>query len=843
MTSESASPESQSPQSNVHLKKRRLQKSCDSCRKRKIRCRLNAHSFGSENRYICTGDSANIPDGKCTNCTAFNTQCTHTETNRKRGPKNKCEISIAFTTHLTSSRHVEELKQQLSALEARLRSVHPEGTPDSSTSVLKYPTIPPDASPEPGPPLPEDDLSHDEISERFRQFSLGGLKHRFFGSSSGFNLVKNVIDIKEGISGSRSTTRFRRPEFWMIRPWEIPKDEEVQYKYPAPDLQAHLLQLYFTHIHPVFPVLHQPTFERSVAQGLHYEDFRFGAILLAVCAVASRYSDDPRVLVPGYDSLISAGWIFFEQVQLIRKSLFDEPSLYEVQLYCLGTLFSLGTSSPQASWLYLGLGVRFLQERGEHRRRRDNKRPIAESESWKRAFWCLLFLDRTVCSFLGRPTAIHVEDYDVELPLEVDDEYWESEVTDKSQAWKQPEGKPSKMTYFSCLIRLCEILGSTLRRLYASKKSRILMGLTTSDWEQRAVSELDSALNLFLGSLPDHLRWDAFGSGVFFDQSTILYVLYHQIQITIHRPYINKPTVLAFPSLAICTSAARSCIHVADVWVSKQRKIALSIVTGGVFVSAVLLLLNMFAVKRSGMPIDVGKELAHVHTAMAFLKFHERRWQSCGRLWEMLQELQTRPTNGPSRTTPGNQSETSGSLANPVSPAEPASASPESQSEQAHRRSIVADMCPTTRAMMEQAAERKCIEEAGMSIFAQESANVGSVVLEGYSPPQSNAIPHPPTSHYWADVYGEPGAMPAQPSASDLPMDQLYTLVDEPYNTHHQWPNSVPANMLLDENFLSMWSGAPTDFGNIQEWNTYIENRTDTFGPNIPWPIDNTNMA
>lgn len=64
-----------------------------------------------------------------------------------------------------------------------------------STSVIKYPSPPNDASPTP-PSLPEEDLSHDELAERFRQFELGSLKHRFFGSSSGFMLMKNAILVK-----------------------------------------------------------------------------------------------------------------------------------------------------------------------------------------------------------------------------------------------------------------------------------------------------------------------------------------------------------------------------------------------------------------------------------------------------------------------------------------------------------------------------------------------------------------------------------------------------------------------------------------------------------------------
>ncbi|KAJ7902064.1 hypothetical protein B0H14DRAFT_3724432, partial [Mycena olivaceomarginata] len=514
-------------------KKRRLQRSCDTCRKRKIRC-----------------DSANMPNGRCSSCISFNAECLHTEPVRKRGPKNK---------------HVEELQQQLSVLEAKLRTVQPDTATAStalpSTSVIKYPSPPNDASPTP-PSLPEEDLSHDELAERFRQFELGSLKHRFFGSSSGFMLMKNAILVKEDYMGRSVVAQFRRPEFWNIRPWEeAPASETPQYVFPDQDLMNSLISIYFTVLHPTFPLLHRPSFERSV---------------------------------------------------MIRKSLFDEPSIYEVQLYCLITLFTLGTSSPQASWLYLGLGIRFIQERGEHRRKRDGHKFTADDELWKRAFWFVAGSQFLIShDTLGVGACfLWTERYDVELPLEVDDEYWDN--PDPEQAFKQPPGKPSLITFFVCHIRLCEILGSTLRRLYASNKSRVLMGLVGSDWEQRAVAELDSAMNEFLGGLPDHLRWDPNRTGVFFDQSAVLHAMYYNLQITIHRPYIHQPTILAFPSLAICTSAARSVIHVVDVWITRLQRVALPYVQTGVFVAGVVLLLNLFGVKRAGLPIDVGKELVHM---------------------------------------------------------------------------------------------------------------------------------------------------------------------------------------------------------------------------------------
>ena len=65
------------------------------------------------------------------------------------------------------------------------------------------------------------------------------------------------------------------------------------------------------------------------------------------------------------------------------------------------------------------------------------------------------------------------------------------------------------------------------------------------------------------------VRWDPTRENVLFlNQSANLYANYYQLQIAVHRPFIpspRKPSPLSFPSLAICTNAARSCIHVLDV--------------------------------------------------------------------------------------------------------------------------------------------------------------------------------------------------------------------------------------------------------------------------------------
>jgi hypothetical protein len=88
-------------------------------------------------------------------------------------------------------------------------------------------------------------------------------------------------------------------------------------------------------MHPFVPILHRPTLERSVQAGLHFEDHRFGEMLLAMCALASRYSQDPRVILEGTNSEYSCGWKWFRQLRFFHACFVQAPCLYEIQTYCV----------------------------------------------------------------------------------------------------------------------------------------------------------------------------------------------------------------------------------------------------------------------------------------------------------------------------------------------------------------------------------------------------------------------------------------------------------------------------------------------------------------------------
>jgi hypothetical protein len=95
-----------------------------------------------------------------------------------------------------------------------------------------------------------------------------------------------------------------------------------------------LIDLYFVNFHQFLPILHRPTFERSIAEDMQYHDRPFGYVLLGVCALGARYCDDPGVLEPGAPEF-SAGWKYFIQIKAIPDTFMTAPSLHQLQAICV----------------------------------------------------------------------------------------------------------------------------------------------------------------------------------------------------------------------------------------------------------------------------------------------------------------------------------------------------------------------------------------------------------------------------------------------------------------------------------------------------------------------------
>ncbi|KAH7913811.1 fungal-specific transcription factor domain-containing protein [Hygrophoropsis aurantiaca] len=858
-------------------KKRRVQRACDVCRRKKIRC-----------------DGSQMPGNQCSNCIAYNFDCTYNEAAKKRGPPKG---------------YVESLEVRLEKMEKLLQQVCPDadftqelGPKPSRERNSKGPNLStphimnaPSTSSATNSSTPTENVvpSDDEemislrLTETFQNMNISPLQMRFFGKSSGVMLIQKAIDLKKEYTGDEDIQRQdilrpRRPEFDNCFPWELAAKNIVEpaYLFPDEDLAASLIDLYFEHVNITLPLLHRPTFERKVAQCAYMHHSSFGAVYLLVCAVGARYSDDPRVFLEGTNSEHSSGWKFFEQVQMVRKTLLGPPCLEELQVYCLSVIFLQGTSAPQACWTIVGIGIRLAQDVGAHRRQVYSEVPTAEDELWKRAFWILVTLDRLMSSSLGRPCAIQDEDFDLDLPIDCDDEYWEH--PDPAQVFRQPPDKPSTMSFFVNFLKLNHILAFALRTIYSINKSRILLGFVGQQWEQHIVAELDSALNKWIDAVPDHLRWDPNREkSPLFAQSCCLYGSYYHLQILIHRPFIpspRKPSPLSFPSLAICTNAARSCSHVLDIYRRRTGE-SVPFLQLPSFTAGIVLLLNIWGGKRSGLSTDPVKEMADVHKCMSNLKACERRWHTSGRLWrvtplvlcdnkiltyrrDVLYELasvgdlplpQPSPTGGVKRDRDSNSNSTASTTPSTVPSTAPSTVSlPEVSRSIAGPRRISRDVqsqhqrppqTPNAISLPVYSNELGRLPLHGQVDFANiapenSSGNWFNSMPENSVVPHHHHLPTLPSSSRSHEY--NPPAVPEAPYA----MDEMFynQLASEfgtqfqpaqnpaPYAMHPQSMQSVgtqpsmvhhPGQNIVDPDTIAMWSNAPTGFG-PSDWGSYI---------------------
>lgn len=435
--------------------------------------------------------------------------------------------------------------------------------------------------------------------------------------------------------------------------------------FPEPDLLSVLVDLYFTKTNLHYPLLHRPTFERAIGDGLHTRDAAFGATVLLVCAIASRFSDDPRVGTPGAEEL-SCGWQYFDQVRHAIDPLFAPPSLYHLQYYCVRRLSPILPSSPPM--------IRSSRRRSWNPRSPRHAGPSSGSGSGSRTISACTARSlrsrarpmgrrcrascgsaRSGCSCARTARLVHTwgaraprstrskfstaaacwlyrgsfpRSFDLELPIECDDEYWENDE-DPTRAFTQPAGKPSRIAAFNHYIRLNNLLAFSLKMLVRVSLS-LLAGVTRNFYNKKVLVEQDEEparragrgvggahrggaglsagwmgridtaalcvhfpFNNLSGAyltacillpplilkLATHaVRWDPHRSDdAFFDQSAFLYSSYYQVQMTIHRPFIPMiragPAVVRVPShISLCPDSvfrrhriSHCCVFLTDM--------------------------------------------------------------------------------------------------------------------------------------------------------------------------------------------------------------------------------------------------------------------------------------
>ncbi len=112
-----------------------------------------------------------------------------------------------------------------------------------------------------------------------------------------------------------------------------------RYTLPAEDLIKDLFDVFFEQLHPLMPIVHRPSLERDLASGRADKDSAFRGFVFTILAIASRFSNDPRVLADSGDP-DTAGDHFAAASRLYHQVY--AASLINVQVLVLTATFMHG---------------------------------------------------------------------------------------------------------------------------------------------------------------------------------------------------------------------------------------------------------------------------------------------------------------------------------------------------------------------------------------------------------------------------------------------------------------------------------------------------------------------
>ena len=235
-----------------------------------------------------------------------------------------------------------------------------------------------------------------------------------------------------------------------------------------------LVQCFLCTSYYLLPFLHVPTFLavswcyfRTFFYSLWRQDYGtpqkwaepgFASFIVAICCLASRHIDDPRVRSDPNEG-VSAGTQWFELFGRLRTlPIADRPTLYTIQAYLIAAVYATGLGKLSKAGALLSEAITVSIDAGLHRSADtyDLFDPV-EDEVRKRTFWCVYLWDKQLSAHFGRPPMIRLRDCDVGEPAIMDDEF----VTHDGLL-SQPNSTESRMSAFVAMIRIMVVMESVL---------------------------------------------------------------------------------------------------------------------------------------------------------------------------------------------------------------------------------------------------------------------------------------------------------------------------------------------------------------------------------------------
>ncbi|KDQ32691.1 hypothetical protein PLEOSDRAFT_1073145 [Pleurotus ostreatus PC15] len=467
--------------------------------------------------------------------------------------------------------------------------------------------------------------SEDELPEAVGQLSLNEDEQvRYHGKASGLYLL-GTTERNDGRNAA-GIWRFPKARVWPPLPdahnsGALQSQEDFRSTLPAVEDQEHLIELYFTYVHPSFPIIHKKSFLETYKTGRRQRRVPV-LLLLTILSVASRFQTTANSKPP-YPSDGSTMWAagdeYLDQAKLLLDRCYSSSKPATCQALLLMGYREIGIGAMAEAWTYTGMAIRMAQDMGLHRsadgwaRAELGGRLFTDTElqERKRIWYGCVVMDKYVSTYIGRPLAIMESDFDTTLP---DDD----------------DVVPGRlMTCFNASASLSNLIGDIVVGIYAVRPLSSRHG---------ALARLERELDKWYLDLPEHLRCDIGSSK---HPVPTPHILNLHLQYCIRRLAKSKHSpiddagearVLAEKSYGLCSAAANHITAIIDDYIEFW-----CIKRGAVFLCYYIFTASLMHITTlSSYPHDPQAQAGLVK-CMDALRRMEIVWPSAARALELLQ--------------------------------------------------------------------------------------------------------------------------------------------------------------------------------------------------------------
>lgn len=331
---------------------------------------------------------------------------------------------------------------------------------------------------------------------------------------------------------------------------------EIKIILPPKNVASELIEAVWDNACVLFRFYHRPSFIRDL--DLLYEtdpddytnkQYKILPLVYSIMAVGVLFSMDKCERLGFKD--VSEGYKYFVAARKLID-IADARDTYAIQSIVMMIIFLQCSARLSTCYSYIGVALRSSLRAGLHRKVAHHFDPI-ESETRKRLFWTIRKMDIYVNAMLGLPRSISEDDFDQDLPEEIDDE----NITEDAY-YPQSEGKISSAGIANAHTRLITILSHIMKNIYPVKAK------DSSFNTHSKVLEMEVEIRDWIAKLPVELKPDTFPPPQYLKANRLLNLALCHVQIVLYRPFIHycSPKFRSSRESQAKTGSAMNCIAV-----------------------------------------------------------------------------------------------------------------------------------------------------------------------------------------------------------------------------------------------------------------------------------------